>query len=94
MKSAEQPTNNLHAEVGKSLGQLGHRVPTVPPHEGPVFTEALGEIVEDLGHGAKTALEQAVSGGVTHVRTTESKKPSSMVRIRAGLRNMLRKKAA
>lgn len=95
MESAEQPSYNLHANVGKSLEQLGHKVPTIPPQEGPVFAEELRGIVEDLGHKAKTDLEQIISGGVTHVRTTESKKPISIARIREGLKNrFLRKKAA
>lgn len=95
MESAERPANNLHANVSKSLEQLGHKVSTIPPHEGPVFAEELKSIVEDLGHKAKTDLEQIISGGVTHVRTTESKRPLSIARIREGLKNrFLRKKAA
>lgn len=94
MESAEQPSDNLHAEVGKSLEQLGHKASTIPPHEDPVFTEELGEMMEDLGHKAKTDLEQIISGGVTHVRTTESKKPISIARIREGLKKRFFKKTA
>lgn len=76
MESAEQPVKVLHENVGKSLKQLGHHtVSTIPPNEGPVLAKDLKGMVEDIGYGAQTALEQAVSGGVTHVRTTESKKP-------------------
>lgn len=89
MESAEQPANNLHKNVGKSLKQLGHhRVSTIPPNEGQVFAEDLQGMVEDLSYKAKTDLEQMVSGGVTYVRTTESKKPISIASIREGLKKI------
>lgn len=82
MESAEQPSNNLHRKVGESLKKLGHHEPTIPPNEGPVLAEDLKDMVEDLGYTAKTALEQAVRGGVTHVRITESKNPLSILKRR------------
>lgn len=94
MESAEQPSNNLHANLRRPLEQLGHRVSTIPPHEGPVLSEEVRGMVEDIGYSAKTALEQAVSGGVTHVRTTESKNPIFIARIREGLKNRFFKRKA
>ena len=95
MESAEQPTKVLHKNVGTSLKQMGHHVPTLPPNEGPVFTENLKGFGEDIHYHASSALEQAVSGGVTHVRTTESKKPISIASIRERLKNrFFRRKAA
>lgn len=90
MESAEQPANNLHKNVGKSLQQLGHHVvSTIPPNEGPVLAEELKGMAEDIGHSAQTALEQAVSGGVTHVRTTGAKKPLSIARRKQFLKGKL-----
>lgn len=87
MESAEQPTNVLHKNVGQSLKQLGHyKVTTIPPNEGPVLAEDLKRMVEDIGYTTQTALEQAVSGGVTYVRTTKSKNPSLIAALREKMR--------
>lgn len=85
MESAEQPANNLHKNVGKSLQQLGHRGSTIPPHEGQVLTEDLRGMIEDVKYNANSALEQAVSGGVTHVRTTQSRNPLAIIKKKLGL---------
>ncbi len=90
MESAEAPTQVLHKNVGQSLDQLGHhKVSTVPPNEGPVLAEDLKDMVEDMGYNASSTLEQAVKGGVTNVRTTESKKPFLIARGKQFLREKI-----
>ena len=94
MESAEQPTNNLHANLRRPLQQMGHNDSTIPAQETPVLTEDVKQWAEDISDTAKSALEQAVIGGVTDIRTTESNKPLSITRIRAWKSKLLRKKAA
>lgn len=87
MESAEQPADNLHNKVGISLKQMGHHtISTIPPNEGPVLAEDLKGMIKDVGYNAKTALEGAVSGGVTHVRTTNSAQPSLIAALREKMR--------
>ncbi len=86
MESAEQPANNLHKRVGKSLQQLGHhQVSTVPPNEGPVFAEDLKGMVNDIDYRARTALEEAISGvgGSSRDRSTDSINPDRIALNRA-----------
>lgn len=86
MESAEQPANDLHKKVGTALEEMGHHAPTLPPNEGPVLAEDLREMIEDVSYNTKDALEEVVRGGVTHVRTTESKKPNLIARLREKLK--------
>lgn len=86
MESAEQPVDDLHAKVSTSLKQLGHRVSTIPPQEDSVLADEFKEIARDLDYNAKNALEEAVSGGTTLIRTTGSKNPISIAKIRESLK--------
>lgn len=90
MESAEAPTKVLHKNVGTSLEQLGHhKVSTLPPNEGSVIAEDLKGMVEDIGYNASSALEQAVSGGVTNVRTTAGHRGLSIARAKEVLKKKL-----
>lgn len=94
VQSAEQPTDDLHKKIREPLRQLGHSGSTIPASEAPAVGGDVKGWAEDISHVAKSALEQAVIGGVTDIRTTESNKPISIARIRAWKSKFLRKKAA
>lgn len=95
VQSAEQPTKDLHKKIRGPLEQLGHSSSTIPAQDAPALTREVKQWAEDISHTAQSALEEAVTGGVTHIRVAESKKPLSIARIRDALRNRFpRKKAA
>lgn len=96
MESAEQPTKDLHANVGEEIKKMGHNVSTVPPHEEPVLKGDDDDLsMRDVTHSAKVFLEEMTSGEgqSSRVRTAPAKNPISIAFEKAR-RKFAQKKAA
>lgn len=67
MESAEQPTIQLHQQLGRELEAMGQPAETIPAHEQPVLSEGLRRLlpegVEEFVHGKDSS---------THVRVTSA----------------------